>query len=215
MAVPSLSEVVLGIIFVGVIMCVLTFIKWRNRDANKIRTKTAIERVIEIIQGAENKILIVSGELCHATWDSPDVLKAIKKALDKGVKISIFAGPWLDIKSKEILRMVLEGRIAFYFNGWVRQDPHAVLNDLEVVRYWEHHPLSREWDASGEKDYQNEFSDKPLETSGFWDKFKASLEDNAHFRNRLKREATHRFTHSYRHLCTQPEIDGFLKEMGA
>jgi len=210
---------------VPLILVAAFFLVRRFRSKPLVRNiarTTAAQAVVDVINHARDEIKIISGELCHTTWTRPEILEALKAAIGREVKVNILAGPWVDIGSRKILRLITSERLISFFRRRSGDINHYVANDLgEFIHYQEYYPDSLCW--SGPQDLGSEYLQKhgeemkklyPLENANFWDNFRTSSEENTHLQNRLGRQVTHRFTHSYMRLPEQSEIDNFLQEMG-
>jgi len=75
----------------------------RNIDSTEEYAKEIARNLTQLINKAQESVIIVSGKLRSRTYASTELLHAIKKARDRGVAFKLLVGEKYDRKSKGIL----------------------------------------------------------------------------------------------------------------
>jgi hypothetical protein len=69
---------------------------------------------LNFIGMTKSKLLIMAGELYSKVYGEPDVLDALRSAIDRNVSIEIASGPEIDVNSVEVMKLARDRLIELY-----------------------------------------------------------------------------------------------------
>lgn len=94
-----------------------------------------INNFVKLCQKAKSDIFAVGGECSYALWDNDVAIAAIEEAIDRGVKISICSGPWYDVNSKKLAKLINDGKVNYYWMTEREPKNHFQANDNYDIAY--------------------------------------------------------------------------------
>jgi len=118
-----------------------TFAEVLHRIYPNESMEKAIETCERFFRSAKKSIKIVSGRLNSEFYQSTKIVNALQQAVDKGVKVEIVCGPEIDEKSKEILRLIKEGKINLWQAGDYPKLHLSFVDERHIRLENYHHPF--------------------------------------------------------------------------
>jgi len=129
----------------GILLLLLLMPVGYNQKVRKmiIHVGENVGNIAERINSATKEIKIVSGEAHNKVYDNPIILEAIRKAIDRGVKIMMICGPNIVVdgdmdsnpkKIKPLIEIAIEKKDNFeFYLSDRRQREHFMLIDKKHV----------------------------------------------------------------------------------
>ena len=178
-----------------------------------------ISNFVKLCQKAKYEIFAVGGECSYVLWDNDVAIAAIEEAIAKGKKISICSGPWFDVKSKKLAKLINDGKVNYYWMPDREPKNHFQANDNYDIAYHRGDEGSKEIIISGsENSYQTYRADflnkiyqaKKVENGYFFENF--GINDN-NLCKKYKTEFWFTNTEYYRNaeLKEIAELESFLE----
>jgi len=105
----------------------------------------------EICSQARQNLYVVSGETAAVLWEKDEVIKSLEKAIKRGVVVNFCAGPWMDVKSRSLARLINKGKISYYRLHQRNNEVHYWVNDKYHVAYHDPHEDNMEYTITGSR----------------------------------------------------------------
>jgi hypothetical protein len=130
---------------VGILLLLLLIPVGYNQKVRKMTIQVGenVENIAERINSAIKEIKIVSGEAHNKVYDNSIILEAIRRAIDRGVKIMMICGPDIVVdgdadsnptKIKPLIKIAIENKNNFeFYLSDRRQNEHFMLIDKNHV----------------------------------------------------------------------------------
>ena len=139
-----------------------------------------IKNFVKLCRKAKYEIFAVGGECSYGLWDNDIAIGAIEEAIARCKKINICSGPWFDVKSKRLAKLINDGKVNYYWMPEREPKNHFQANDDFDIAYHRGDEASKEIIISGSEnsyktfkaDFYNKIGRaKKVEQGGFFENF--------------------------------------------
>jgi hypothetical protein len=105
----------------------------------------------------------MSGETAAIFWENDEVIKSLEEAIARRVVVRFCAGPWMDVCSRSIARLINKGKISYYRLHQRNNEVHYWVNDRYHLAYHDPNEDNTEYTITGSRfiteKYINKFND--------------------------------------------------------
>jgi len=217
---PNLVSLAVGISVLLIIAIICSKVGVFPRKIKRIENNDVNDQISffinEICDNAMHEIFAVGGECNHNFWNKQLIIDALNNLIDNNKKINICSGPWFDVQSVWLAKLINDGKVNYYMANEREDIIHFWGNDVDAVACHPGNEQNKEVGLSGSRyinrSFKKEFIKKsagisPIEQGKFIEKFK--IKD---FTLREKHKSQYWFTNTTRvEPANEHEIASLIK----